>query len=81
MVPEAASVVDKSSTAATSANAASIAQVTGEEEEEAAAAAGKQSEKGDRFELKSRRQLAPHWTKKSGEEEDEQSWWRVPFGS
>jgi hypothetical protein len=81
VVPEAASVVDKSSTAATSANAASIAQVTGEEEEEAAAAAGKQSEKGDRFELKSRRQLAPHWTKKSGEEEDEQSWWRVPFGS
>jgi hypothetical protein len=75
-------VVDKSSTAATSANAASIAQVTGEEEEEEeAAAAGKQSEKGDRFELKSRRQLAPHWTKKSGEEEDEQSWWRVPFGS
>jgi hypothetical protein len=81
VVPEAASVVDKSSTAATSANAASIAQVTGEEEEEEAAAAGKQSEKGDRFELKSRRQLAPHWTKKSGEEEDEQSWWRVPFGS
>lgn len=57
VIPEAASVEDKRSTAAASANATSIAQPTGEEEE-AAATAAEQSKKGNRDELKSRKLCA-----------------------